>query len=236
MNHTVLGVVGASGGLGTSTLTVALAVRAGPHVGASVCLDGAPGTGGLDVTACIEHRPGLRWPDLAEAQGKLDGAALLRQLPEERGVRVLAGRCDTVRPEVLRSAVSALADVCGLTAVDLGRSMELVQECTDVVLVSGTSARQLADASAVAPRLEGTRPVRLLLRMRRGDSTNPEEVAAHLDLPLAGILHDDGRVVGDADRARVPGSRSSGALARVVDRLLADCDVTATSRGERRSA
>jgi len=58
-----VGVVGASGGLGVSTLAVALASRAGPSLGVTVCVDtaGSAGArGGLDVTACLEHLPGLR--------------------------------------------------------------------------------------------------------------------------------------------------------------------------------
>ena len=61
----------------------------------------------------------------------------------------------------------------------------------------------------------------LVLRVGRGDSVSPEEVAVHLDLPLAGTLRDDSRVVVDADRARVPGTRGSGGLAALADSLLA---------------
>jgi hypothetical protein len=236
MEHTVLGVIGASGGLGTSTLCVALAVRGAPHVGATVCLDGAPGAEGLDVTACLEHVPGLRWPDLSGAQGEVDGTALLRGLPGDGTARVLAGSCDAVPDEVAACAVRALGDLCGLTVVDLGRRTELVQECTDLVLLSGTSARHLADASALVSRLDGRHPARLLLRMGRGESVSPEEVAVHLDLPLAGTVAHDGRVVADADRARTPGSRSSGALARAVDRLLVDLGLTDAPALARRSA
>ena len=50
-------------------------------------------------------------------------------------------------------------------------------------------------------------------------------MAVHLDLPLSGTLRDDSRIVTDADRARLPGARSSGALAGLADALL----VTPTS-------
>jgi hypothetical protein len=58
-------------------------------------------------------------------------------------------------------------------------------------------------------------------RTGRSDPVEPEDVALHLDLPLAGTLREDARVAVDADRARLPGSRSSGALASLVDSLLA---------------
>ena len=221
MDHRVIGVIGASGGLGVSTLAVALAVRAGPLVGATVAVDGAPGGGALDVTACLEHCPGLRWPDLALARGSLDGAALLRALPAEGTTRILAGSTGELDEDVVRAAVAGLARVCGVTVVDLGRSLSLVDLCSEVVLVSGTSARQLADATA---RVDGVGelgcPAVLVLRTGRADPVSPEEVAVHLDLPLAATFRDDSRISSDADRARVPGSRSSGVLAVVSDSLI----------------
>jgi hypothetical protein len=232
MDHRVMGVIGASGGLGASTLAVALAVRAGPHVGATVAVDGGHDGGALDVTACLEHLPGLRWSDLAAAQGALDGAALLQALPAEGTTRVLAGSHRGLTSEVIRAALAGVARVCGVVVVDLGRSLVLADQCTELVVVSGTSARQLADASALAEPLHGlARPASLVLRTGRADPVGPEEVAVHLDLPLAGTLRDDSRIAVDADRARVPGSRSSGALAGLADALLsAEADAGLTVR------
>jgi hypothetical protein len=222
MDHRVIGVTGASGGLGTSTLTVALAVRAAPHVGATVAVDGAPGGGELDVTACLEHLPGLRWPDLSAARGGLDGVALLRALPAEGTTRVLAGTHRGLPEDVVRAGLTGLARVCGVASVDLGRSVWLADQCTELVLVAGTSARQLADATAAADAVhELGIPAALVVRTGRSDPVSPEEVAVHLDLPLAGTLRDDARVVADADRARMPGSRSSGGLTVLADTLLA---------------
>jgi hypothetical protein len=63
-------------------------------------------------------------------------------------------------------------------------------------------------------------PVVLVVRTSRGDPVSPEEVAVHLDLPLSGTLRDDSRIVTDADRARLPGARSSGSLGALADALL----------------
>lgn len=221
MDHRVMGVIGASGGLGVSTLAVALAVRAGPQVGATVAVDGAPDGGALDVTACLEHLPGLRWPDLAAAQGGLDGAALLRGLPCETTTRVLAGDIRGLGDDVVGTAVAALARVCGVAVVDLGCSLWLADRCTELVVVVGTSARHLADATALAELVhELGHPAALVVRTGRSDPVSPEEVAVHLDLPLVGTLRDDSRIPADADRGLAPGSRSSGALPALADSLL----------------
>ena len=221
MDHRVLGVIGASGGLGVSTLVVGLAARAARRVGATVAVDGAPGGGALDVTACVEHLPGLRWADLAGAEGRIDGAALLRALPGDGPARVLAGRGEVPPDDVASAVVTGLAGVCGLTVVDLGGSTRRADACTDLLLVVGPSARPLAHRAGVAERLHDLAvPVALVLRTRRGDGVGPEDVAAHLDLPLAGTLRDDPRVGPDAERGRPPGSRGSGPFAASVDSLL----------------
>ncbi len=222
MDHRVIGVLGASGGLGVSTLAVAVAMRAGPRSGVSACVEGDARGGGLDVTACLEHLPGLRWSDLTEAQGELDGAALLQALPREGALSVLAGRGTGPLPVVVNSTVDALARVCAVTVLDLGRSDRLAGRCTELVVLAGVSARHLADAAAVAPRLVAEdRAVHLVVRRGRRDAVDPEEVALRLDLPLLASWVDDPRVIADADRGRVPGSRSAGRLAEVADLVLA---------------
>lgn len=87
----VVGVVGASGGIGTSCLAAALATRAAMAGQTVVCADADPGGGGLDALFDLESRPGIRWPDLMGVRGHLDGAMLLGHLPESaQGVAVLS--------------------------------------------------------------------------------------------------------------------------------------------------
>jgi hypothetical protein len=223
MQHHVIGVLGASGGLGVSTLTVALCTRASPGVGMVASVDADFAGGGLDVTACMEHLPGLRWPDLGGARGDLDGSALLQALPRERSVAVLACRGAGQRPDdaVVEAAMTGLGSVSPLTVVDLGRSAALASRCSAVVLVAGTSARQLADADAVAHQLDAlpTTATNLALRTGHGREVSAEEVAMHLDLPLGAVVRHDARVLRDAERAAMPGAGRSS-VAAAADRLL----------------
>lgn len=222
MDHQVVGVMGASGGLGASSLAVAIAVRAASRWGATAAIDGPGGFGGLDVTACVEHLPGVRWPDLAASQGSVDGAAVLRALPALGGVHVLGARGVVPEPGVVSAVVEALAGLCAVTVLDLGRDLGLVRWCTDLLLMAGGSARQLADAAALAPLLHDAAPgARLVLRTGRRDPVLPEDIADSLDLPLAAVLADDARAATDADRARPPGERDGSALARAADAVLA---------------
>jgi hypothetical protein len=241
MDHRVVGLVGASGGLGTSSFAVALAARAGGALGVTVCVDAAGDTGapsgGLDVTACLEHLPGLRWGDLADLQGTVDGAAVLRGLPGEGALRVLAARGRAPREGLVRDVVAALSAVTALTVLDLGTSVRSAHLCTDLVVLAGLTPRHLADAAALAaaPEVSGAAgPVaRLLLRGARSEAFPAEEVAVQLDLPLAGVLRDDPRVRLDEARARAPGSRGRGALAEAVDRVLDELEASDDGRVER---
>lgn len=259
MEHRVLGVLGASGGLGASTLAVALALRASSAVGATACVDSVFERGGLDVTACLEHVDGLRWSDLAQLSGEVDAADLLRSLPADGVLRVLGARGQEPPADVVETCVRALSSLCGMTVLDLGGSLRWAGLCSDVVLLSGVTARHLADASAMAEALGGPRRTggagpggsgswgagswgggssgggssgagpagSLVLRAGRREVVTAEEVAVHLDLPWAATLRDDPRVATDADRARVPGTRRTGALVEAVDRVLAHLDLGA---------
>lgn len=225
--HVVLGVLGASGGLGASTLAASLAAAFVPTVGFTCCVDGDLVGGGLDVTACLEHSPGLRWPDLAGLRGQIDGAELLGALPSAEGIHVLsAGRGAAAPPEVVRTVVRALRRCCALTVLDLPRSGPyaglLARECGAVLLLSGSSARHLADALAVsAGEVSSCPEVWLAVR---GDGRHDEvaqALAGHLDLPLAGSWRHSGRIAADAERGRPPGSRGGQPLRSLAEPVLA---------------
>ena len=151
--HAVLGVLGSSGGLGASTLTAALGLAAARDGGPVVCVDGHLGSGGLDVSACVEHQAGLRWGDLAGAKGEIDGQALIASLPRCGGARVLgAGPLGSTAPPapVIRAVLRALRPQAALTLLDLpaGAGEDVFREsCDALVLLTGVTARHLADAA-----------------------------------------------------------------------------------------
>jgi hypothetical protein len=105
--------------------------------------------------------------------------------------------------------------------VDAATRSDAVPAGADVVLVSGTSVRHLADAAAVAALLScGGGRVGLVLRVAGRGGVDPEDVAYHLDLPLLAVLRDDSRVATDLGRGRPPGTRGSDAVGTVADRVL----------------
>lgn len=242
----VVGVLAASGGLGASTLTCALAGRWARRGRTAVCIETDHYAGHLDVTACLEHRSGLRWCDLSQVSGQVDGARLLGALPQEDGVAVLSGAGDSPAPGLLVSVVEALRGSAGLVVLDVARSQGVIEQvapvCDLLVVLCGLSVRRLADADTVVRRLpRGCVEVALVTRGETRRDELSEAVAAHLDLPLLGRWRDDPRLGTDADRGTAPGlhwrSRQVTLLDRVFDTVGhgAPCPapVRHASRGQR---
>ena len=87
----VIAFVPASGGVGSSTLAAAVAVRACAAGRSAVAVDLDPLAGCLDVVFGLEQEPGWRWPELSDVSGVVHGLGLADELPVSCGVPVLSG-------------------------------------------------------------------------------------------------------------------------------------------------
>ena len=122
-NSPLIAVLGASGGLGASTLALAVGRRLSATGPPALVIDLDTSGGGLDVTAGIEHLPGRRWPAFAEVRGRVDPDVLLGSLPEEEGCRLLSAGgpgCETVPARAVRDVLgSVLGAVRGPVVLDV---------------------------------------------------------------------------------------------------------------------
>jgi len=232
----IIGVVGGSGGVGTSVLTAAIAVRAAQAGLRAVCLDGDRLGGGLDVTLGIEQERGVRWPDLVAARGRIDGAELLRRLPAVDGVCVLSfdrARDVELGAETVQEVLRALIEAADLVVIDLPRPDHqlfgaLAPAVETMVLLAGSGICDLAGASAVAGHLAPACPdVWLCLRTTGKGTHFADTVAAALDLPLLTAIREEATLAADVLHGIPPGSSPRGALAAAADLVLAQCLVGA---------
>ena len=185
----VIAVIGACGGVGTSTFAAALArsaVRTG-NAGATV-VDGTDGSGGLDLLLGIESSPGARWPDLKiarDGEGSADiGAAELRAaLPATAdGITVLSAArasgavADSFRLEesALSAVTKSLATAPGFTVVDLPPldpsrvGALLPSACHHAVVITPCEVRPTARAAQLIGQLHAHRvPTILVVRHRQ---------------------------------------------------------------------
>ncbi len=230
----VVGVVAASGGLGASTLAVALAVRASSENVASLLIDAHPYAGGLDVCLGLDTEPGLRWPDLASVRGEIDARAMLERLPSTRQCRVLSW--DRSDPAVLAdqglSIAKALSEAAHLSVIDLPGpesqgAAEWWELCEDIVLVCGGGVRQVAAAAVVLERLETS--LRATLKKPQvhgvvresGGRVDRDRASAILGLPLLRAMRRDAAVEAALTSGEPIAARSSP-VAKLADGLLGD--------------
>lgn len=223
-----IGVVGASGGLGASTLTAGLARRAlavvdGCDEALAVDLDVR---GGLDTTCALEHASGSRWSDLAAdgwSDGRPGGPRRLTDLPREDGVAVLASDGGLAREQdMITETLDELAPLVGLVAVDCGPRPEapVLSRLDLLVILVGCSARGLRDGAALVRgcALARTHPV-VVSRGPRSERSGPA-AARQLGLPFLVHLGDDPRVRRAEAEGLAPAVLRS-AVDAVADEVLA---------------
>jgi len=231
-------VLGASGGVGASTWSAALARRLALHLGSCVLVDGDVRGGGLDMTCGTEHVPGLRWPDFARLRGRASGSRLVAALPRGEVALLSAGGDGAAVPEpaVLDVVDSLLGEVPVVLDGRVGAAVTppLVERAAVVHVVVGLGARHLADAGALLGSLvrssvgggqvtggqvTGAR-VGVVTRGDRGLSPQVAEVVEHLGVPHLAHVRDDPRVRRDGERGEWPGLR--GALRDTADGVALD--------------
>lgn len=215
----VIAVVGASGGLGASTLALAVGRRLAATGPPSVVIDLDLDRGGLEVTAGVEHLAGRRWDDLTQVRGRLPPGALLPVLPGEHGAHVLSARGGAsvdVPDTAVLDVLGSLADGTTRVVVDLPLWSPMLPAVLAsgplVVVLTGLRTRALADADAAVARLldragtaGGTADLRLVTRGPRPPNEVLDDVVAHLGIAHLHHLGDDARVHRDAERGLFPG-------------------------------
>ncbi|MGL5908667.1 MAG: hypothetical protein ACRCZP_01615, partial [Phycicoccus sp.] len=224
--------IGASGGLGTTSLALATGRRLAASGPPAVVVDLDLHGGGLDVAAGVEHLPGRRWPAFAGSRGRVDAGAALRSLPAEGGCHLLSSRGAAARQvddDAVCDVLESLRTGPARVVVDLPRGSRLVPAVVRggarIVVVGGLRTRALADAGVLLDRLDdeaatGSAPdVWLVTRGGRPNGDVLADVAEHLGVVHVHHLSDDARVVRDAERGSWPGT-GRDAVRRAADTLV----------------
>jgi len=221
----VVGVAGACGGAGASTLAAALALRRGPSSKVTL-IDADPCGGGLDVLLGVEKSAGSRWPDLLSSRGVVAADALADALVQVDGVAVLswgATAAPALPVDAMDSVLSAAGRGNDLVVVDLPRVADAAAEhaaarSDRVVLVVPASVRAVASAASAAARWSALgAELALAVRHPGPADLTPAAVADAVALPLLGVVPTDARLANLGDRGRF-----ARALARSPVGLAAD--------------
>ncbi len=232
----VVGVVGARGGLGVTTVVAALARYAARRSLAVVAVDGDACCGDLDVRLDVDGDTGLRWSDLQNAAGRLPAQALAAALPICDGVAVLAGgeqppggTVDVVdpAPESMATVLPALQRAFDLVVVDLPAGTTSLPAPTGrsvLLVVTSTDERGIRTARRLAAH--PTVPVTswLVVRSSRRRDVEPEVVATSVGLRVAATVRHDRRVASDQERGEFVLRSSLAQSARSILTALAQQD------------
>jgi secretion/DNA translocation related CpaE-like protein len=218
----VVGTVGGRGGAGASVLAAGLAMTAAATARVSVMLvDADPLGGGLDVLLGIEEEPGLRWPELATARGRLTSGFLLGGLPRIGDVPVLSwdrGALAAVPVEAVKAVLEAAARALTLVVVDLPRGPDDVglvaaRACDVALLVVPAEVRAAAAALRVAARVAALVPdTRLVVRGPAPGGLDAAALSEALGLPVAAELRPEPGLAAAAERGEPPALRGRGPL------------------------
>lgn len=225
----LLTVVGAVGGVGSSTCAAALAVTAAAEGVRTVLVDGDLRGGGLDLLLGAEHLAGWRWPQLARATGHVGD--LSGQLPAVDGIDLLTGVRGGHSATPVELGAEQLATVLrsttrshDLTIVDLPRwlspeVLEVTRRSELTLLVVRADLRGLAAAREVASWLPST-DTQILLRGRRAAGMSPDLVEESLGLPVLASLVDEGSARQSTERGEPPGRLRRSHLGRACREIL----------------
>ena len=231
-------VIGARGGAGASVLATSLALTAAQRGIRTLLVDADPLAGGVDLILGAEESPGLRWPDLAGARGRLAPASLDEALLWHSGLAVLSwDRTDIIdiSAEAIRSVLDASSHSYELVVIDLPRRMdegtrELLMRSATTYLVSPAEVRATASALRTAAAIRPyAREIRLVVRGPGPGGLDALDFADAVGLPLAAELTSDSRLVQALERGDAPNVRGRTSMARACVALLQDLGVRGTT-------
>lgn len=221
---TVLCLLGAVGGLGTSTLAAGLAHQAAlrGHRVALVDLDARGG--GLDLLVGLEERPGWRWPHLVDADGFLGD--LHDHLPRLDGLAVLShDRAGPIEPPAtaIVAVLRSLARSHDLVLLDVGArpgpaEVAALRAADGALLLCPGDVRGLAAAAQQLRTIDPHVPLAAVLSQLRPGGR--DAVTRALDLPVVAALPFDRAMAADAERGDPPGRTAGRSWRRCCDTIL----------------
>jgi secretion/DNA translocation related CpaE-like protein len=230
----VVAVIGGRGGAGASVLATGLAVTARRRGLDTLLLDADPFGGGVDLVLGWESLAGLRWPELVDARGRVSPPALVSALPGQGGLAVLSfdrSEIAGVPAEAMAAALDAGRRGRDLVVVDLPRRFDepslIALTCADrAYLVVPAELRACVSAGRIAHVVRQHCPtVGVVVRGPAPGRLTPQEVAAGLDLPLAGTLRPEPGLAEALERGQAPAGSGHGPLADLCRRLLGEVGV-----------
>lgn len=222
---TAIAIVGCAGGVGASTLAVAMAQAARRQ--SCVVIESDPHGAGFDAALGTERQPGLRWDDVAGTGGTLVSGTLVDGLPRWRGIALLGHRLERdptshagASRAMVHTALRASRREFALTVIDAGRG-DVLGRPDALLLVTRPTLAGLTVAGRLRAEAASTR-VGLVLR----DASIAERVEVTMAIEpwgcdVVSVLPDVGSVQAASERGDLGVALRHRHLRRVAHQCLA---------------
>ena len=222
----IIGVIGASGGLGASLIASSLAVMFAQSDKTVALAETNFCSGGLDVLWGIEESKGTRWADLIYPSGRISPQDLYRSLPKASGVSILSTDSQDGRmPASYSEILSDLAQAVDVLVIDLAKSLEvgateLLELCTDLIIVTGSTIRSTSATNQLMQLASKLASAKLIVRMIPGTDLDAQNVSKTLGLQLLGTVTTDQKVVEHLEQGLNPGDISSNSYRKSIQEIF----------------
>ena len=219
--------LGATGGVGTSTLALTVAkhfTSEGKRV-AVVDLDFT--SVGMQIAAGADHSPGLTWSSLSELAVAAEPLALFESMPIMHGVRILANESltDAVAPDVVRETLVKLQNAADVLVIDAGKWNQSAQLLVDFPCSKFLAVPNTVRACAVAREIYAdsrNTDLQLVIREVPGSALNPLAIAQSLKQPLVKVIPNDHRVCELSEQGQILGGGNLTKFNRAIGQLCSE--------------
>lgn len=225
----VVAVLGGRGGAGASVLAAGLAVTAASFGRRVLLVDADPLGGGLDLLLGWEDDGGLRWPELAGANGRLDPSTFLTALPGRGDLALVSfDRRDAPEPsaQTMAAVLAAGRAARDLVVVDVPRrfdptaTMALQSADLGLLVVPADVRAATAAARVAADAADHCGDLRLVVRGPSPGRLSADEIGEALRLPVAGTLRPELGLPATLEGGMPPTASGRGPLATLCRRLV----------------
>lgn len=199
-----VGIIPGAGGAGASLLSCGLAFHARQFFTDVVLIDLDETSAGLDIVLGIEGQPGMRWQDFYTLTGSISGSDILRGLPIRDGVALLTHNESEIQVDdfLPSTIIEQLRSTSELVIIDLPKFSNqkvianVLQQCDIVLVVTPSTVRGSASTKkAIAAIAKHATDVELVVRNFPGTNFDALRIAQSIDVPLAGVINSDPRIV-----------------------------------------
>ncbi len=224
-----IGVIGSTGGLGTSVLASSIAANLATDSHPVLLAEFTNHSGGLDVLWGIEATTGPRWSHLENEVLPTD---LIRSLPKSNGVSILSSDQNVLPAKQLMSQITKkLITESQFTVLDLPSTdnqifAELAGMCHQMVLVVGSTIRSINAANQLIKNHPEIANAKLAIRNLPGTNLAPLNIARNLDLELLGEIPTDVKIVEHLEQGLSPSKISINNYRKAISEIMAQLDIT----------